>query len=246
MAQPDNPRAIIGGNAPPDPLLAEAAERAESANRWLTERNDVSQWDDEIADKANFFISQVDATFKALNDRRLQEGRDFKAEQERVYKQPLDLLALAKSKLGMLRTRFLQAKQAKIDADKAAADAEAKRLADEAEAARKKAETSKNPLEAEIAAQKAQEKAEAAAEAAMAAPTRATITGTFSPRAKGLTRYWDARITDFKKAFVHYKADPVVVAAIKEAMQRCAKRDAVAAKDKGLAPSGVEFYYEDR
>lgn len=236
----------IGHNAPSDPLLAEAQERVETANRYLTERADVAQWDDELADKVNFFLSQVRATRKALDDRRLEEGRKFKAEQDAFYKDPLSMLDLGHSRLGMLRTRFLQAKQAKIDAEKAAADAEAKRLADEAEAARKKAETSKNPLEAEIAAQKAQEKAEAAAEAAMAAPTRATITGTFSPRAKGLTRYWDARITDFKKAFVHYKADPVVVAAIKEAMQRCAKRDAVAAKDKGLAPSGVEFYYEDR
>ena len=100
-----NPRAVNGGNNPPDldPLIIEAGERIDAANRWLTERGNLDEWTDEIADKANGFISQIGATAKELDDQRLRENREHTARQTAKYGQPLSLLDMAKSRLVVLR-----------------------------------------------------------------------------------------------------------------------------------------------
>jgi hypothetical protein len=108
MNTAENPRAVAGDNSPPDPLLAEASERVDTCNKWLKERSDWEKWDPETADKANFFISQIGGTFDALDGRRLDEGREFKKQQDAVYKAPLALLTMAKDKLVPLRRAWLK------------------------------------------------------------------------------------------------------------------------------------------
>lgn len=244
----------VGHNAPPDPLLAEAAERTEAANRWLTERPDVAQWDAEIADKANFFMSQVDATFKALDRRRIDEKNVFLVEQDKVYKTPLSLLDRAKAKLGELRRAWLRREEDRLAEEarkRAEAAAEAERLAEDA---RKKAEAEAkkkrgNVLEAELAAEEAALKAEQAREAAAAPPEKAVIKGSFSPRASGLRDVWSADVVDISAAFKHYnaKSNPYrsrLATAIAECIKGIADSEARIVKDETKAPPGVKFIKE--
>lgn len=257
MAVAENPRAVAGDNAPPaDPLIVEMNERIDNANRWLKERPDWEKWDLATADKANFFIEQIDATWTALDGRRLDEGRAFKAKQEAAYKDPLTLLTMAKNKMAALRTSWLKREDTRVLKEKADAEERARKLLEEAETARKKAElaaTKKggDPLRAELAATKAHEAAVEAAVVAEAAPMKAVISGTYSSRAKGLTDYWSAEITDISAAFKHYngKTSPqkaALAAAIQTAVEGFANADARKMKDEAQAPPGVKFIKDRR
>lgn len=251
-----NPRAVPGDNSPPDPLIAEMNERIDNANRWLKERPDWEQWDLEMADKANFFIEQIGATWSALDERRLEEGREFKKKQDAFYKDPLTLLTMAKDKMVKLRREWLKRDEDRMLAEKAAKEAAAKEAAEAAEAAQKKAEkaaTAKggDPLRAELAAQKAADVAVAAAAAAEAAPDKARISGTYSSRAKGLQDYWSAEVTDVSLAFKHYnaKGNPnraLIAAAVLEVIQSIATAEAKRIKDETAAPPGIKFKKDRR
>lgn len=172
----------MGHNNPPDPLLIEATERVDTANKYLTERGDPSAWTAEIADKANFFIGQCGATWTALDNRRKDENRAWLAKQDAIYRDPLTLLVAAKDKLTALRRTYLKREEDRLAEEKrrAEAAAEAARKAAE-EAERKAAEASTvkggDPLRAELEAAKAKQAAEDAAEAAAAAPVKAHIEG---------------------------------------------------------------------
>lgn len=256
MTDAENPRAVMGANNPPDtdPLLIEAAERVDIANRYLTERSDLDKWDAEVADKANFFIGQVRATHQALDNQRKDENRAWEAKQKAKYAGPLDLLTRAKDGLDRLRRGYLQREEARLAA-------EAKRKADEAKragelaaeiAAKAEAEMQKrggDPLRAQQQADEAAAKAAELAAAAAEAPVTAQIKGHYSSKASGLRTQWGARITDLSAAFRHYnnKKHPAkdgLNAAIEAYILSVAKKEAVATKDVSKAPPGVEFYSE--
>lgn len=247
-----DPRLGIGGNSPPDPLIVEADERIDNANKWLTERPEITDMD--MADKANFFVGQIQATWDALDGQRLQEGREFKANQETKYKTPLELLVSAKAKLVALRRVFLKKEEDRLLAEKVKAEAEAKRKADEAEAAKRRMEeeaTKKggDPLRAEATAKAAVEAAAAAAEQASSAPTKAAITGVYSSRATGLRDTWTAQIIDISAAFKHYnKKGTGTKAALEKVISECLTRlatdDAKIFKDETKAPPGIKFIKE--
>lgn len=243
------PDTMIGHNQPPDPLLAEAAERVDSANRWLKERGDWQAWDKELADKANAFIGQITGTFDALDGRRLDEGREFKKKQDAVYKSPLALLTLAKEKLVPLRRAWLKREDDRLQEERRKAEAEAaaaRKAAEEAERKAQEALTKKggDPLRAELAAQEAKQAAEQAALAAETMPDRAVISGSYSQRATGLKTVWKARVVNLGDALRSYKKNPVVLAAIEEVIVRVATKEAVAAKDPAKAPKGIEYFSE--
>lgn len=249
-----DPRLQMGGNNPPEPLLVEAAERIETANKWLSERKEIT--DAETADKLSFFISQADATWKALNEQRLQEGRDFDAAQKKKYT-PLPLLLLAKEKLVPIRSAWLKKEQDRLETERAAAQKvidDARKAAEEAvqkaveEAAKDKGG---NVLEAEMAAEEAKARISEAEKAAEAVPERAHIKGAYTTKAVGLKDYWSAEVTDLSAAFKHYnsKKNPRREAlndAIREAIQDFANKDAKALKDVTLAPPGVTFKMEKK
>lgn len=264
----ENPRAVVGANNPPDsdPLLVEAQERIDTANRYLTERGDLDQWTAEIADKAQFFIGQIAATHSALDEQRLGENREWDTKQEAKYGKtgdlkkgrpgsgPLGLLALAKAKLENLRRGWLQRQEDELRKQREAKEAEAKRLADAAaEVVRKAEEEAKkkggDPLRAQMQAEEAKQKAEDAAKAAADAPVRAQIKGTFTSTAKGLTTRWSAEITDLSAAFKHFnKTSNPHKATLTRAIEACildiAKKEAVRLKDVTAAPPGIKFTSE--
>lgn len=236
-------------NLPPDPLLEEATERVASANRWLTERPDWRTWDKEMADKANFFISQITATWKALDDRRKDENRAWLAKQDTIYKDPLTLLTLASAKLAPLKQAWLRRDEdQKLAAKrKAEAEAEEKRKAAEESARAAVAAYQKpgaDPLQAELQAERAREEAAAATAAAEEMPDKARISGSYSPRAAGLRTVWHAKVNSYPKAMKAYKAHPTVVAALRNALDTVAKSEATRLKDPAQAPDGVTFWSE--
>lgn len=243
-------------NNPPDPLIVEMDERIDAANRWLKERPDWEKWDLATADKANFFIEQITATHKALDDRRLEEGREFKKKQDAFYKDPLALLVLAKSKIAPLRTEWLKREDDRVLEEKRKAEVEAERLRKVAADAEKKAQDAlkkkgADPLRAELAATKARDAAVEAAVAADNAPEKARITGDYSSRAKGLTDYWSAEVTDISLAFRHYNGKnsaykDALAAAIRTAIEGFANADARKLKDEAQAPAGVKFNKDRR
>lgn len=243
-------------NNPPDALIVEMDERIDAANKWLKGRPDWEKWDLATADKANFFIEQIGATWKALDDRRLEEGRAFKKKQDDFYKDPLALLVLAKEKMVPLRRKWLIREDERVQQERREAEQRAAQAAADAEKAIRDAElaaTKKggDPLRAELAATKAQEVAVEAAAQAEAAPEKARITGTFSSRAKGLTDYWSGEVTDISLAFKHYNAKGSakkdrLALAIKAAIDTFANEDARALKDETKAPPGVKFIKDRR
>lgn len=252
MTTAENPRAVMGGNTPPDPLIIEANERIDTANKWLIERPLIT--DMETADKANFFVSQIGATWTALDNQRKNENRDWLAAQDKKYRSPLELLAMAKGKLTDKRRDFLRREEDRLAAEKAKIEAEARRKADEAAAALAKAEAEAkkkggDALRTELAAKEAVQAAADAVAAVEAAPVKASITGTYSARATGLKDAWSAEITDLSEAFKHYnkKSHPsrsILAAAIEAAILTIANRDAKFLKDETMAPPGIKFVKE--
>lgn len=234
----------IGDNNPPDPLVLEADERIDTAEKWLTERAEIA--DADMADKAAFFVTQINATFKALDDQRKDENRKWDAAQSKKYSDPLSLLTKAKEKLVAMRTAWLKREQTRVAAEKAKVEAEAKRVADEAAAAAARAEKKPDNLRAQLEAEKAAKSAQEAADLAAAAPTKAIIKGNYTKVAVGLRTFWSATITDRALAFKTYKTNAIVLAAIDEAMVRVASAQAKLDKDASKAPPGVKFISEER
>lgn len=242
-------------NNPPDPLIVEADGRIDTANKWLTERAEIT--DAEMADKAAFFISQVDATYKALDGQRMDEKRVFLADQDKKYKTPLSLLERAKDKLVVLRRVWLKKEQDRIDAERAAAQKkidDARKAAEEAQARADKEAAKKkggDVLRTEIAAEEAKAAIAEAEEAAAAVPDRAQIKGAYTTKAVGLRDYWSAEISDLSEAFKYYNAKKnphraTLAAAIRETIQGIADKEAKLLKDKTKAPPGITFNMEKR
>lgn len=244
-----NPDAVIGNNNPPDPLLIEANERIDFANKWLVERPEIT--DDEIADKAGGFKGQLAATRKALDNRRLAENREWEAAQAGKYASPLDLLKRAHDAIDAKIKAWLAIKAERLAEEKRKQEAEAERLRQEAAAAARRAEEEAKKkggdvLRSQAAADALVKQAEEAATAAARPMARAAIKGTYTQRAITLHTYWNAKIVDEAKALKSYAKHPEIRAAALDAIRRVAKAEAVATKDKAKAPAGVEFFSEER
>lgn len=249
MANAENPRAVAGGNNPPDPLLVEYEERIDTAQKWLDERKEIT--DETMADRCAFFISQMAGTHKALDDQRKTENRAFKKTQDEKYDGPLSLLESAKTKLLTIRNAWLRKKQDKIDEERRAAQAEADRVAKETAATLKaaadeQAKKGATSLRTEQAAAEAQDKLAKATEAVEAIPEKAQIRGAFTTTAVSLRDHWSATVVELGAAFKHYKGNQHVQDTIREAITRVASNEARQLKDLTKAPPGCAFHMEKR
>ncbi|HVY51878.1 MAG TPA: hypothetical protein VHA07_10010 [Devosia sp.] len=250
---PDNPRAVIGANNPPEPieferLSVEANERIDVANRWLTERPEIT--DAEMADRAAGFEAQLRGTTKALDDARRAEKKPLEDQLKAIdarYRPLTDLLAKAKDMIVARRNAWLRAEEVRLAREKAAAEAEARRRREEAAAAQRRAEEAArqagaDALRAQQAAEDAARRAAAAEQVAAKAPEKAVIKGDYTARAVGLRSNWTAVVTDEAAALRSYGKHPVVRKAALEAALKLAIAEAKAAKDPNAAKPGFRFY----
>lgn len=245
----DTARHEIGGNNPPDPLFLEADERINNANRWLTERKEIA--DAEQADKAGGFRSQLSGTWKAIDERRLQENRDWAAAQKAKYDAPLDLLSRAITAIKAMSDAWLKKEDARIAEAKRQQEAAALKLRQEAEEAARKAKedaerAGADVLRAQADADAKLKAAEDAAKLAAKPVERAAIKGDYTTRAITFRTYWSARVSDRAAMLKHYGKREEVRVAAADAALKLAIAEAKSLKDASKAPPGVIFFSEER
>ena len=146
MTEDTNPRAVMGDNKPPlyDPdvmaaLLARSQELMKVGQVW---KDHGAIKTEEDAGKLNDFLAQARAQIKAIEERRKEQKQPHMDAATAVdsafnpLKTPVQELGKA---LGAVHTAYLVEKQRKLDEQRAAERAEAKRKQDEADAAAAKA-----------------------------------------------------------------------------------------------------------
>lgn len=163
----------------------------------------------------------LDEQRKAEKEPHLQAGKAVDAK----YKRPLDIYDACKKRVGDLLAGWLRKEQDRIVAERAAADAEARRLTEEARRAAAESDASTiAAIEAETAFRKAEEAAKAAQRLSAARPQVESGHGNARRATLRVTRY--AKVADFAKAVKTYWAHPDVCAVL----ERLASADARAGK----------------
>lgn len=242
----ENPRAVIGGNMPPETIDPVAVvetrvnDLVQAANAWLAQVKEIT--DADTAAACDSFLTQVKAEIKAADEerKRLNKPHDeaIKANNDRF--RPLTaLLTKINDLLNPLKTGWLKREQDRLAAEARAAEEEARRKQEEAERA-----TAQEPTTVEDALriEQAQKEAKDAIKLAnRAGKAKAQVRGDLSLRSSGLRTYWFARITDYRKALKHY-ADRQEV---RDVVERLAAADARNMKDALKVP-GVESYSEQK
>lgn len=146
MTEGTNPRAVIGDNRPPlfDPdvmakLLARSKELMDVGKAW-EDLGKISTEED--AGKLNDFLAQARAQIKEIEAKRKEQKQPHMDAATAVdaafnpLKTPVENMG---KKLAAMQTAYLTEKQRKLDEQRAAERAEAKRKQDEADAAAAKA-----------------------------------------------------------------------------------------------------------
>lgn len=214
MPDDANPRAVIGGNSPPDPFAAIEAHVSDlmvEAGAWC---DGTAIENDAQADAVARLIDDLRAAQKAADEARKEEARPFDEAKAAVQAKYASLLAETKAQTGTIPralaalkatlTPWLQAKERVRQEAERKAQEEARQKAEHAAAAARAAVAS------DIAAQEAAEAAVRAAKAAQAdadrlARDRAQARG--DGRAIGLRRTYQAVMCDRQAALKHYAAN---------------------------------------
>jgi hypothetical protein len=219
---------------------------------WTTSRPEIVDADE--AGAAQGFVDQLRTLKKDLAAAQKVELAPHEvaaAEVKAKYRSPLDSIELAlkalleKSGAWILRERF------RVAAEKAAQEAEAKRLRDEAARLEREAQEAARVAgavaeEAELAARRATETAKLAEKAAEKKPEKVTIKGDGAPRAMTLRAYWRAEVVDEAEALKSYAGNPIVRKACLDAALQLANELARNSKSEGAAPAGFRFIKEER
>jgi hypothetical protein len=239
-------------NQPPEPTPIERAEQLVPAcDGWTTKGPLTSETEAQVLSE---FLGQI-RTVRA----QLIEERDTAA---KPYE---DALATIKARFGQPITKLDIAIERIAGSKKVVgllADwmaRERKRIADEAEAKKRAAEEAERiaqtmadraavegTIDSEIEARQAIEEADKARDDADRRPERVRVKGDLAPKAVGLRDYWSATIDNWKLAGQHYKREPRVIRAFRDAVQLCADADARRLKDVNQAPPGVSFHKREQ
>lgn len=216
---------MIGHNSLAASADVEAADRFAEV---VDERVAKGISDDAEASRVRDLLAELTKRRNALDEQRkvekephLQAGKAVDAK----YKRPLDIYDACKKRVGDLLAGWLRKEQDRIAAERAAADAEARRLADEARRAAAESDASTiAAIEAETAFRKAEEAAKAAHRLSVARPQVESGHGNARRATLRVTRY--AKVADFAKAVNAYWGNQEVVAVL----ERLASADARAGK----------------
>lgn len=256
-----NPRAVLGGNHPPEPIspsIERAQELVATTDKWITERPEIT--DEDIANRARDFVEQLRKASTALDDEHeIEKAPHLKAGKavDDKFRTPRASIKLALDAMKLKLGTWMEKQRAKAAAAAVLAAQEAERKRKEAEelaeAARLAAETKgASPIAAQLRAEEALEVAEQAEQVAAQGPAPTRVAGNFSSRSMGLRTTWHARlkvVTDPKEQ------DALTSALLKHYAKNRAARDAMAAaclaiadkqakldKRTDTAPPGIEFF----
>lgn len=231
----------IGHNQPPPDPLARADELVANANRWSDERPEIT--DAEMAGTAQDFVRQLRANRDALDAAFKAERAPLDAAVAEVrtkYRTPLDLIAIAMTRMAEKLGPWLRREQQRLDEEADRRRRAAAEIAAQAEAARKAAEG--GSIEAELAARDAAKAAADAARLAERPPERARVKGDLSPRAMGLKPTHFAVVIDETAALRTYaKAPSVREVALIEATKLATAVAKATKGDASKCPKGFEF-----
>lgn len=271
-------RLDIGGNNPPadKTALEIAAELTTEAKEWIAGRPEIT--DADMAKEASDFVEKLRASKKGLTAAQKAElvpHDEAIAGVKTRYREPATQVDTTLSSLLTLSEAWLKRERARIAAETAAREAEARRLREEAdrlererqEAAQRAEEEKRRVVEAateeagdaervEAERQEADAAADRAVEAARTAkaaeqlavkkPEVAAIKGATARRAMGLTTYWSAVVDDEAAALETYKDHPTVRKAALAAALQVANEAARSLKDETKAPLGFRFIKDER
>ena len=222
-----------------DDLLLEARNWCDGeAATTQAQVDEIARLKDELADRAKLLEAERVTEKKPLDDQIAAIQDRFNVWLAPLKNKKPGKIPVALDALDAAKRPFLLAEEAKLEAKRAAARAEAQRLADEAAAKARAAAahdlTAREEAEAKVA------EAEAAARAAKAADAeRAHAHG--SGRAQGLRSRTVAQITDLNAAVRFYWTDDATP--FRELVQRLADADARANR-RAADGKGVTFREE--
>lgn len=234
----DEASAMLGHN---NPLFGRVDELIETCNRWTRERPVMTAED--VAGAAQDFLNQLrlckSELEAALDEERAPLDTALAAVRLR-YKQPIQLVDIARGKINVLLVPFLQAKDERLKREAEQRRREADEAQQRAEQALDRASKT-GTVEDELRLQEAADEAEAARRAASKGPARAQVKGDYSPRASSLAAYWSCEIIDEAKALEHFAANREVRDATLAAISKVGNRLARHLKDERAAPPGLRF-----
>ena len=229
--EPDDARGI-GDNHPPT-AADEARTRSEAliaaADKWVEAVPIIN--DEATASKAQDFVDQLRAEYKAADDQRAAEKRVFDQqaiEVQRTWKPILAAIDACAAAIKPLRDGWLHRENMRLEAERREREAAAEKARQEAEAQARAAEEAKaGQVSARLRAAEALERAKQAEAAAAAVPDRARVAGSYGAPARSLRSVWRALITDQDKCYRHFKKRPEVaevLAKLANSMVRAGER----------------------
>lgn len=214
---PPGEPAPAGHNKPPTPFdefNTRVTALVANADRWVTERPKLA--DKATAELCQAALAQLTTTRKALDEQR----RALKVPHEQAAK-AVDTLwnpLLAKidaavSSLKPLLEAWLKSERQRLQAERDAADAAARKLQAEADEKARLAEQSGKASD-KVAAIIAADQAITAQESVAAVPERAAVKGALATKATSLRTTWQVEVTDHDAALQHYRNSAAVVEAV--------------------------------
>lgn len=235
-----------------------AAEIVMNAEAFIIECPEIT--DAATANEAQAYVDQLRTSKKDLAGALkvdLVPHEAAIADVKATYRSPLDDIEKALKTLLARSAAWLLKERDRIAAEKAAKEAEARRLRDEADRLERERQEAARTIatdtaEADATAKAAAEAAEAARTAKAAErvadrkPQTAAIKGTTAARAMTLRTYWSAVVTDEAAAIESYRDHPVVRKAALAAALQVANEAARTSKDEAAAPAGFCFVKEER
>lgn len=269
----ENPRAVIGGNMPPEPV--ESVDPAVLTGRTAIEAHisdmltEASNWADGVplesqaqADQVAKLVRMIEQARKLVEDRAADEKRphnDALAEiaawqngftAKGLKRTPDGKITLALSALGRLSTGWL----IKLDNERKAKEAEAAKIAAEASAAalaaRQEAETTTNLAVVEDAQDLMADAMAKIKQAQSIGKARVHVGGGDGLRAQSLRSYWSAIPTEEDGAWMaalrHYLPNEQFAAELRDLIQRYATRDAQTEAGRACPVPGFRFHEERR
>jgi len=263
------PRLDIGGNNPPPSALESALILLIRANAWLLSRPEIT--DADTAKEAGEIVERLRTSKKTLavaQKAELAPHDQAIADVKAQYRDPVSKIDAALNDLLARSGAWLTRERERIAAEKAAQEAEARRLRDEADRlereriererlererveaerleAEPKAEAPTDTEAADLAVIAADTAARIAEKAAARKVAPVAIKAAGAPRAMTLRTYWSAVVTDEAAAIESFKDHATVRKAALAAALQVANELARTSKSEDAAPAGFRFIKEER